>query len=142
MKTIQGTAASRSTSNSTESNRLKKSTSSTFSSKIKSNQVQSVNSMIYAMKQNRDNNDSKSNKKLNSQSSYNSKSFKTLSDSTSQINVDPNKKTILKKPETQHQPSEKKGTAVPIKNLKQKATGQGINNSTIQHSYKVNSKNT
>jgi hypothetical protein len=129
MKTIQGTAALRSASNSTEAQRLKKSTSSTFSNKIKNNQVQSVNSMIYAIKQTRTNNNSKSNKKSNSQSSQTNKSFKTLADATSQLNIDSNKKTILRKPDVQLQPtpSDKKATMAGIKNLKQKAIGRGIN---------------
>jgi hypothetical protein len=69
----------RSTSNSAEASRLKKSASSGFTTKLKSSINTSSNENGYSIKQGRVNTNSKSNKKSNSQSSHSNKSFKVLS---------------------------------------------------------------
>jgi len=118
----------RSTSSSQESTKLKKSISSSFVSKVKGQVASSANSMIYSIKPNHLNSNSKSNKKLGSQHSHSNKSFKTLGDSITQLNVDPTKRIITKKPDPIVGLNDKKViTAVPVKSLKQKAIGKGIN---------------
>jgi len=80
MKTnTMANTANRSTSNSAEASRLKKSASSGFSAKLKSSINNSSNENGYSIKQGRVNTNSKSNKKSNSQSSHSNKSFKVLS---------------------------------------------------------------
>jgi len=76
---------------------MKKSTTSAFSTKIKNHITASPNSMIYSIKQNRLNTNSKSNKKSNSQSSQSNKSFKALSEVISTLNSESIKKHNLRK---------------------------------------------
>ena len=133
--------ANRSTSNSAEASRLKKSASSGFSAKLKSSINNSSNENGYSIKQGRVNTNSKSNKKSNSQSSHSNKSFKVLSELSTHNNMDSNKKTIPCKPQPQVVPTEKK-TTIPVKNIKAKALGQSINQSNLVNSYKAITKKT
>ena len=133
--------ANRSTSNSAEASRLKKSASSGFSAKLKSSINHSSNENGYSIKQGRVNTNSKSNKKSNSQSSHSNKSFKVLSELSTHNNMDSNKKTIPCKPQPQVAPTEKK-TTIPVKNIKAKALGQSINQSNLVNSYKASTKKT
>lgn len=97
MKTSMQASGGRSTSNSQESNKMKKSLSSAFSNKIKMSEHPSMNAMIYSIKKTRENS-SKSNKKSNNQSCNSNKTFKTLADITPQTNnADSAKKFPLKK---------------------------------------------
>jgi hypothetical protein len=138
-----GLSGVRSTSSSQESIKLKKSISSSFVSKVKGPAASSTNSMIYSIKPNPPNSNSRSNQKLGSQHSHSNKSFKTLGDSVTQLNTDHNKRVNTRKPEPVPQNNDKKIiTAVPVKSLKQKAIGKGINESTIHTTGKCNSKNT
>ena len=80
MKT-QAIPSLRSTSNSTESLKLKKSNSSQFANKMKSsinNLANSNNFIDSSLKHNRVNTSSKSNKKTTLQNNHSNKSFKTL----------------------------------------------------------------
>jgi hypothetical protein len=97
--------------------------------------------MIYSIKKTRENS-SKSNKKPTNQSCHSNKIFKALADITPQTNVDSSKKPILRKNDTAQPCTEKKtGTTIPVKNIKQKIVGKGMNESTIQ-TYKTSHKDT
>ena len=97
MKSSVHASGGRSASNSQESNKMKKSLSSAFSNKLKSQENPSINTMIYSIKKTRENN-SKSNKKNNNQSCHSNKIFKALADITPATNnVEPPKKSVLKK---------------------------------------------
>jgi hypothetical protein len=94
---VSALSGNRSVSNSQESNKMKKSIATTLSNSLKVKSGSGVNNMIYSIKQNRINTNSNSNKKMNNQSSQSNKSFKTLSETTSQSNIDTYKKTNIKK---------------------------------------------
>ena len=85
--------------------------------------------MIYSIKKGRENNsNSKSNKKNNNQSCHSNKIFKALSEITPSTNMDSSKKQTIKKGEFPQQQTEKKTTtAIPVKNIKQKIVGKGMN---------------
>lgn len=140
MKSSVHAAGGRSASNSQESTKMKKSLSSAFSNKLKSQENPSINTMIYSIKKTRENN-SKSNKKNNNQSCHSNKIFKALTDITPAANAiaEPPKKSVLKKSEHLQPYTEKKTTAIPVKNIKQKIVGRGMNESTIQP-YKASNK--
>jgi hypothetical protein len=95
MKSTLQASGQRSTSNSQESNKMKKSTS-TYSNKIKSQENPSLNTMIYSIKKGREDT-SKSNKKNNNQSCHSNKIFKVLAEITPSTNIDSSKKPTLKK---------------------------------------------
>jgi hypothetical protein len=141
MKTPTPAAGLRSTSNSTEASRLKKSSSSGFANKVKPALSTTTTAMNYSIKQTRVNTNSKSNKKANLQSSNSNKSFKALADTSCHTTLESNKKTIPHKPDPAPTPSDKK-TTVPVKNMKQKAIGQSLNQPCLANSYKVRTKNT
>jgi hypothetical protein len=96
MKSSVQASGGRSTSNSQESNKMKKSLSSAFSNKLKSQDNPSLNTMIYSIKKTRENN-SKSNKKPTNQSCHSNKIFKALAEITPQTNLESSKKPTLKK---------------------------------------------
>lgn len=96
MKSSVHASGGRSASNSQESTKMKKSLSSAFSNKLKSQEPPSINTMIYSIKKTRENS-SKSNKKPTNQSCHSNKIFKALADITPTTNVDSTKKPILKK---------------------------------------------
>ena len=137
MKTNLG-STKRSTSNSSDTGgRLKKSASSGYNNnKLKSSITSTTtNSMESSVKAGRiQPPNHKSNNKLTSTNS--NKSFKGLTENNSHSHLDQNKRTMPRKIEAvvAH---DKKTTAVPIKNLKQKALGTSNQNNMIQ-SYKVN----
>ena len=112
-----------------------------MANKLKSPMSGTTNTLAYSIKQTRVNTTSKSNKKENLQSSHSNKSFKALADVSCQSNLDSTKKTIHRKVDPQCLPSDKK-TAVPVKNLKQKAIGQSGHPTAMINSYKVRTKNT
>lgn len=67
---------------------MKKSLSSAFSNKIKSQENPSINTMMYSIKKARENNsNSKSNKKSNNQSCHSNKIFKALAEITPSTNI-------------------------------------------------------
>jgi hypothetical protein len=118
---------------------MKKSLSSAFSNKLKSQDNPSLNTMIYSIKKTRENN-SKSNKKPTNQSCHSNKIFKALAEITPQTNLESSKKPTLKKSEQIQPFTEKKSaTAIPVKNIRQKICGKGLNESTIQP-YKAHPK--
>lgn len=132
MKSSVQASGVRSASNSQESTKMKKSLSSAFSNKLKSQEAPSINTMIYSIKKTRENS-SKSNKKPTNQSCHSNKIFKALADITPQTNVESSKKQTLRKNEPIQPCTEKKtGTTIPVKNIKQKIVGKGMNESTIQ----------
>ena len=93
--------------------------------------------MIYSIKKGReDNSNSKSNKKNTNQSCHSNKIFKALAEITPSTNIDSSKKQTIKKGELPQPLTEKKNTTViPVKNIKQKIVGKGMNESTV-HPYK------
>ena len=115
--------STRSTSNSQEPQKIKKSISGTFTAKMKSQVGATVNSMINSMKQSQNRaNNSKSNKKSSSQSSLNNnKSFKLLTES---VMSDSNKKII---PSRKFDKDQDKKMTVPVKNIRQKVMGANNN---------------
>ena len=132
----------RSTSNSTQSLKLKKSNSSQFANKMKSsinNMTNSTNYIDSSLKHNRVNTSSKSNKKNVLQNNHSNKSFKTLNETHSQSRLENNKRTIAKKVEPSGQ-NQKKGTAINVKNMKQKALGHS--NQAMLASYKAHTRHT
>ena len=66
---VSGLSGNRSISNSQESNKMKKSITTTLSNSLKGKASSSPNNMIYSIKQNRLNNSSNSNKKITNQTS-------------------------------------------------------------------------
>lgn len=143
------TSAARSISNSTESLKLKKSSSSQFNNKMK-NSVTTLTTLTSCMdssvKQQRIHNSSKSNKKPILQNNSSNKSIKSLNETHSQSRLDHNKKVICKKVEATVVP-EKKGTAVNIKTMKQRALGGGhgtantnISGHNHQNTYKTHTR--
>lgn len=139
MKSSVHASGGRSASNSQESVKMKKSLSSAFSNKLKSQEAPSINPMIYSIKKARENS-SKSNKKPTNQSCHSNKIFKALADITPQTNVDSSKKQTLRKNEPTAPCTDKKtGTTIPVKNIKQKIVGKGMNESTI-HTLKTSNK--
>jgi hypothetical protein len=96
--------------------------------------------MIYSIKKGREDN-SKSNKKSNNQSCHSNKIFKALAEITPSTNIDSSKKQTIKKGELPQPLTDKKTTtAIPVKNIKQKIIGKGMNESTV-HPYKPQAKN-
>jgi hypothetical protein len=137
MKAVSVAGGGRSASNSQEGGRMKKSVSGSFASKVKA-VLPAGNSMLYSIKQDRLNTSSKSNKKSHSNNS--NKSFKALADSTTHLNIDkkhPNPKRPDPNPDRKPTPA-----AIPVKSIKQKIVGKGINESTIQTVPRANNKNT
>jgi hypothetical protein len=127
MKSSVNASGGRSTSNSQESTKMKKSLSSAFSNKLKSQENPSINTMIYSIKKTRENS-SKSNKKNNNQSCHSNKIFKALAEITPSTNMESSKKPTIKKVEPIQPLTEKKmTTAIPVKNIKQKIVGKGMN---------------
>ena len=129
----------RSTSNSTESLKLKKSNSSQFANKMKSSLNQLANPLESSLKHNRINTSSKSNKKTTLQNNNSNKSLKTLNETHSQSRLENNKRTIPRKMEPNVQ-VERKGTAINVKNMKQKALGHS--NQAMIGSYKAHTRHT
>lgn len=123
---VSGLSGNRSISNSQESNKMKKSITTTLSNSLKGKASSSPNNMIYSIKQNRLNNSSNSNKKITNQSSQSNKSFKTLTETPSHPNIDTYKKTNLHKMDHLAPNNDRKYT-VPVKNIKQRIVGKGIN---------------
>lgn len=139
MKSSVYASGGRSASNSQESTKMKKSLSGALSNKLKSQEAPSINTMIYSIKKTRENS-SKSNKKPTNQSCHSNKIFKALADITPQSNLDSSKKQIIRKNEPVQPTTDKKvGTTIPVKNIRQKIVGKGINESTIQ-TLKVSNK--
>lgn len=127
----------RSTSNSTESNRLKKSSSSNFANKMKSSISNITSCMDSSIKQRTNN--SKSNKKTMLSSQNSNKSLKTLNQTQSQIRLDNTKKVGGRRIEAVVSQNDKK-TTVNVKNMKQKAIGSS--NPTMINSYKTKTRQT
>lgn len=138
MKT-QAMPSLRSTSNSTESLRLKKSTSSQFANKMKSSLSQLTNPLESSLKPNRINTSSKSNKKTALLGNNSNKSLKTLNETHSQSRLENNRRPVPRKIEAHGHP-ERKGAAVNVKNMKQKALGHC--NPGMVSSYKAQTTHT
>lgn len=132
MKSSVQASGGRSASNSQESNKMKKSLSSAFSNKLKSQEAPTINPMIYSIKKQRENS-SKSNKKPTNQSCHSNKIFKALAEITPHNNLDSTKKLIPRKNDQPLPATDKKTPgAIPIKNIKQKIVGKGMNESNVQ----------